>query len=45
MKSLTGDVLADGEVWHFFTVADGLIERMDLDASGDSPSAAFAHPS
>jgi hypothetical protein len=47
VKSLGGDLLSDSEVWHFYTTADGLIERMDLDASGvdsaQSPSSAFSH--
>ena len=47
VKSLGGDVLSDSEVWHFYTIADGLIERMDLGGSeGDSgqiPSSAFSH--
>ena len=30
VKDLGGDVLSDREVWHVFTVANGLIERMDL---------------
>ena len=46
VKSLSGDVLSDSEVWHVYTIANGLIERMDLkesDASSDqTPSAAFA---
>jgi hypothetical protein len=33
VKSLGGDVLSESEVWHFFTTADGLIERMDLEES------------
>ncbi len=33
VKNLDGDVLSDGEVWHVFTVANGVIERMDLKAS------------
>ena len=45
VKSLGGDVLSDSEVWHVFTVANGLIERMDLQGSeageGATPSAAF----
>jgi hypothetical protein len=45
VRSLQGDVLFDGEVWHVYTIANGLIERMDLmesDAGADSsPSAAF----
>jgi hypothetical protein len=46
VKSLGGDVLSDSEVWHVHTIANGLIERMDLkesEASADpAPSAAFA---
>ncbi len=46
VKSLGGDVLSDSEVWHVHTLANGLIERMDVKQSGaDSelvPSAAFA---
>ena len=47
VKSLEGDVLSNSEVWHFYTVADGLIERMDLDRSGaeseQGASSAFLH--
>lgn len=47
VKSLGGDVLSDSEVWHFYTTtADGLIERMDLEASDagseESASSAFS---
>jgi hypothetical protein len=46
VKSLGGDVLSDSEVWHVFTVANGLIERMDLKESETSsdltPSTAFS---
>ena len=46
VKSLDGDVLSDGEVWHTYTISNGLIDRMDLkesDAnSGSTPSAAFS---
>ncbi len=48
VKSLDGDVLSDSEVWHVYTIANGLIERMDLkesDASSSSdlaPSTAFS---
>ena len=46
VKSLGGDVLSDSEVWHVYTIANGLIERMELkrsDASSDAtPSAAFS---
>jgi hypothetical protein len=47
VKSLGGEVLSDSEVWHFYTTADGLIDRMDLAAGGadseQSPSSAFSH--
>jgi hypothetical protein len=47
VKSLGGDVLSDSEVWHSYTTADGLIERMDIGGSdadsGQSPSSAFSH--
>jgi hypothetical protein len=33
VKSLRGDVLSDSEVWHVYTIAGGLIERMDLKES------------
>jgi len=46
VKSLGGDVLSDSEVWHVYTIANGLIERMDLkESEGNSaqtPSAAFS---
>jgi len=51
VKSLGGDVLSDSEVWHLYTIANGLIERMDVgrmdlaesEAGSDrTPSAAFA---
>jgi hypothetical protein len=46
VKSLAGDVLSDSEVWHVYTVANGLIGRMDLkesETSSDStPSEAFS---
>lgn len=44
-KSLGGDNFFDSEVWHVYTIANGLIERMDLKESEKSsdaaPSAAF----
>jgi hypothetical protein len=47
VKSLGGDVLSDSEVWHAYTIADGLIQRMDLGGgeadSEQSPSSAFSH--
>ena len=46
VKSLGGDVLSDSEVVHVYTVANGLIERMDLKESEASaaptPSSAFS---
>jgi len=48
VKSLHGDVLADGEVFHVFTMHGGLIAAMHLGDNADAtagPSAAFAHSS
>jgi hypothetical protein len=48
VKSLHGDVLADSEVLHVFTLNNGLIAAMDLGTEADptaGPSAAFAHRS
>ena len=46
VKSLGGEVLSDSEVWHVHTIANGLIERMDLKeneaTSAPTPSAAFS---
>jgi hypothetical protein len=46
VKSLGGDVLSDREVWHVYTIANGLIERMDVKESETSsdamPSTAFS---
>jgi hypothetical protein len=46
VKSLGGDVLSDSQVWHIYTIANGLIERMDLGESEansqQSPSSAFS---
>lgn len=36
VKSLGGDVLSDQEVWHVYTIANGLIERMDVNESAPS---------
>lgn len=48
VRSLAGDVLSEREVWHIYTLADGLIERMDIGeseaASQQSPSSAFSRP-
>jgi hypothetical protein len=40
VKSLGGDVLSDSEAWHVYTIANGLIERMDLKGSemGSDPT-------
>ena len=46
VKNLQGEVLADSEVLHVFTVNTGLIAAMDLGDEADStaaPSAAFTH--
>src|ERR1700729_2447748 len=46
VKTLDGDVLSDTNVWHVYTIANGLIERMDLKESDpgshETPSAAFS---
>jgi hypothetical protein len=46
VKSLDGKVLFDGEVWHVYTIANELIERMDLaesETNSDAaPSTAFS---
>lgn len=46
VKSVGGDVLSDSEVWHIYTIANGLIERMDLGESEvnlqQTPSSAFS---
>ncbi len=48
VKSLQGEILADSEVLHVFTINSGLIAAMDLGDETDSsagPSAALAHRS
>jgi hypothetical protein len=46
VKSLGGEVLSDSEVWHVYTIANGLIGRMDIKESETSsdgtPSTAFS---
>lgn len=46
VRSLDGTVLFDGEVWHIYTIANGLIERMDLgegEENGEpAPTPAFS---
>lgn len=45
VKNLSGAILSDSEVWHVYTLRDGLIERMDLgedEVGRGTPSAAFS---
>lgn len=46
VKSLGGGLLSDSEVWHVYTIANGLIERMDIaeseTESPQGPSPAFS---
>jgi hypothetical protein len=42
VRSLGGEVLADSEVWHVYTIANGLIERMDIGESEGNPEEAPA---
>jgi hypothetical protein len=46
VKSLDGDILSDSQVWHVYTIANGLIERMDIMENGrtsdQTPSSAFS---
>ena len=48
VKSLAGDILSDSEVWHTYTITNGLIDRMELkeneSSSPQTPSAAFSRP-
>jgi hypothetical protein len=37
VKSVGGEVLSDSEVWHVYTITNGLIERMDVKESKTSP--------
>ena len=43
VKSLSGDVLSDSHVYHVHTIANGLIERMDLKGSEASAALARRH--
>ncbi len=47
VRSLAGAVLSESEVRHDYTIAEGLVERMDIEeggaAAGQGPSAAFSH--
>jgi len=48
VKNLNGEVLADTELWHVYTIANGLIERMDIsegNGSSEGPSTAFSRSS
>ncbi len=40
VKSLGGEILSDTEVWHVYTLANGLIERMDIKATSDATATA-----
>ena len=43
VKSLDGAVVADGEVWHGFTLVDGLIAGMELGGeAGEGVASAFS---
>jgi hypothetical protein len=37
VKNLQGEILSDTELWHVYTIAKGLIERMDI-KEGDPSS-------
>jgi hypothetical protein len=41
VKSLAGDILSNCEGWHVYTIANGLIERMDIKES-EAASTAFS---
>jgi hypothetical protein len=48
VRNLKGDLLSDTEVWHVYTIANDLIERMDIDEGdghSEGPSAAFSESS
>jgi hypothetical protein len=45
VKTLKGDVLSDKELWHVYTIANELIERMDIkegEGGSEGPSPAFS---
>lgn len=45
VRNLQGDLLSDTELWHVYTFANGLIERMDIKEDGgnpEGPSPAFS---
>lgn len=37
VRSLGGEVMSDSEVWHVYTLRDGLIERMDIEGGAADP--------
>jgi hypothetical protein len=39
VKNLSGEVLADREVWHIYTITNGLIDRMDIEERAAEESA------
>jgi hypothetical protein len=48
VKNVQGNVLSDTELWHIYTIANGLIERMDIndgEGSSEGPSVAFSESS
>ncbi len=45
VKSRGGALLSDSEVWHVYTIMDGLIDRMDLRDGGESSTASAAFSS
>ena len=45
VKNLEGEVLSDTELWHVYSIRNGLIDRMDIletDGNTEGRSAAFA---
>jgi hypothetical protein len=36
VKSLGGEVLSERDVWHVYTLANGLIQRMDIEENEPS---------
>jgi hypothetical protein len=48
VKNLKGEILSDTELWHVYTIANGLIERMDIkegEGNSEGRSAAFSESS
>jgi hypothetical protein len=46
VKDLKGNILSDTELWHVYSLTDGLIDRMDIKEEGTSagPATAFSRP-